>query len=197
MNRTGRRSPHAAETNHWAVVGALALNVEYTRKYGFDAGAAAKIEGDVGRGSATQRVPRSAAGQRASAGAASSRRPTGGIGYAGHRCRPGARSAVVGAGPVGQVGGEHRHGHRRGPVQHGPVCDQDVGAARQQRRERRPVARRGRQAFHAGAGLHAELLPLPRSHHHGQGRLQRHEGGGIRGWRRSSGAGTPASSSYR
>jgi hypothetical protein len=31
------------ETNQWALLGALALNVEYTRKYGFDAEAAAKI----------------------------------------------------------------------------------------------------------------------------------------------------------
>jgi hypothetical protein len=30
-------------TNQWAVIGALALNVDYTRKYGFDTGAAAKI----------------------------------------------------------------------------------------------------------------------------------------------------------
>jgi hypothetical protein len=30
--------------NRWAVIGALALNVEYTRKYGFDAGAAAKVD---------------------------------------------------------------------------------------------------------------------------------------------------------
>jgi hypothetical protein len=32
------------ETNQWAVVGALALNVDYTRKYGFDTGAASKME---------------------------------------------------------------------------------------------------------------------------------------------------------
>jgi hypothetical protein len=30
-------------TNQWAVIGALALKVDYTRKYGFDTGAAAKI----------------------------------------------------------------------------------------------------------------------------------------------------------
>ena len=29
--------------NKWAVMGGLALNVEYTRKYGFDASAAAKV----------------------------------------------------------------------------------------------------------------------------------------------------------
>jgi hypothetical protein len=29
--------------DRWAVVGALALNVEYARKYGFDTGAATKI----------------------------------------------------------------------------------------------------------------------------------------------------------
>ena len=52
------------------------------------------------------------------------------------------------------------------------------------------------QAFHAGAGLHAKLLSLPRSHHHRQGRLQRHEGGGIQGWRRL-GVATPVSFSYR
>lgn len=32
-----------ADTNQWAVMGALALNVEYTRKYGFDASVAAKL----------------------------------------------------------------------------------------------------------------------------------------------------------
>ena len=32
------------EANQWAVIGALALNVEYTRKYGFDTSAAAKIK---------------------------------------------------------------------------------------------------------------------------------------------------------
>jgi hypothetical protein len=31
------------ETNQWAVLGALALNVEYTRKYGFDTSAAGKV----------------------------------------------------------------------------------------------------------------------------------------------------------
>jgi hypothetical protein len=31
------------EANRWAVIGALALNVDYTRKYGFDTGAAAKV----------------------------------------------------------------------------------------------------------------------------------------------------------
>ena len=31
------------ETNKWAVMGGIALNVEYTRKYGFDASAAAKV----------------------------------------------------------------------------------------------------------------------------------------------------------
>jgi hypothetical protein len=29
--------------NKWAVMGGLALNVEYTRKYGFEASAAAKV----------------------------------------------------------------------------------------------------------------------------------------------------------
>ena len=31
------------EMNQWAVMGALALNVDYTRKYGFDTSAAAKM----------------------------------------------------------------------------------------------------------------------------------------------------------
>jgi hypothetical protein len=31
------------ETDQWALLGALALNVEYTRKYGFDTSAAGKI----------------------------------------------------------------------------------------------------------------------------------------------------------
>ena len=30
-------------TNKWAILGGIALNVEYTRKYGFDATAAAKV----------------------------------------------------------------------------------------------------------------------------------------------------------
>ena len=30
-------------SNKWAVLGGLALNVEYTRKYGFEASAAAKV----------------------------------------------------------------------------------------------------------------------------------------------------------
>jgi hypothetical protein len=32
------------EANQWAVIGALALNVEYTRKYGFDTSAAANMK---------------------------------------------------------------------------------------------------------------------------------------------------------
>jgi hypothetical protein len=32
------------QNSYRTVVGALALNVEYTRKYGFDAGAAGKVE---------------------------------------------------------------------------------------------------------------------------------------------------------
>ena len=30
-------------TNKWAILGGIALNVDYTRKYGFDATAAAKV----------------------------------------------------------------------------------------------------------------------------------------------------------
>ena len=30
-------------SNKWTVMGGMALNVEYTRKYGFDASAAAKV----------------------------------------------------------------------------------------------------------------------------------------------------------
>ena len=30
-------------TNKWAILGGVALNVDYTRKYGFDATAAAKV----------------------------------------------------------------------------------------------------------------------------------------------------------
>src|SRR5213080_2350152 len=47
MPNGDNKNREAGGGNKWAVMGGIALNVEYTRKYGFDATAAAKVKAKV------------------------------------------------------------------------------------------------------------------------------------------------------